>query len=452
MMKALSTSNDPPSGASRPFDAKRDGFVSSEGAAVFIIEALEHAQRRGAPILAELAGYGCTSDAHHVVVPVEDGETTAACMTLALADAGLRPEDVDHVNAHATSTQMNDKYETIALKRALGEVAYQIPISATKSLIGHTLGASAAIESVACVQAIRTGWVHPTINQEFPDPDCDLDYVPNKARQADVKVVLKNSFGFGGQNACLVFRKFEALVRVLVAGGAGFIGSSLTNVLLEEQHEVTVLDNLSKGFRTLVPDGARFIEGDLRDEERLVGWLRGHDAVINMAAFIEVGRSVQEPVLFAENNIINSVRLLEAMHKADVRQDRLLVQRDGVRHAAAPADPRRGSAGRAVEPVRRIEGVDGGVRRDVQLAVRDGRDHPALLQPVRPERAARAGDARHPELHQVRAGEDSRSRSTGRASRSATSSTSRTSRGRTLRCWGSPGSATSTSARRPARR
>ena len=210
VMKALSTNNDPPSGASRPFDAKRDGFVSSsEGAAVFIIESLEHAKRRGAPILAELAGYGCTSDAHHVVVPVEDGETTARCMTLALADAGVRPEEVDHVNAHATSTQMNDKYETIALKRALGEVAYQIPISATKSLIGHTLGASAAIESVACVQSILTGRVHPTINQEFPDPDCDLDYVPNEARKADVKVVLKNSFGFGGQNACLVFRKYE---------------------------------------------------------------------------------------------------------------------------------------------------------------------------------------------------------------------------------------------------
>jgi 3-oxoacyl-[acyl-carrier-protein] synthase II len=209
VMKALSTRNDPPEGASRPFDAKRDGFVSSEGAAVFVIEALDHARQRGAPILAELAGYGCTSDAHHVVVPVEDGETTAACMALALADAGVRPEDVDHVNAHATSTQMNDKYETIALKRALGELAYQIPISATKSLIGHTLGASAAIEAVACVQTIRTGWMHPTINQEFPDPDCDLDYVPNKARQADVKVVLKNSFGFGGQNACLVFRKYE---------------------------------------------------------------------------------------------------------------------------------------------------------------------------------------------------------------------------------------------------
>ena len=209
IMKALSTRNDPPSGASRPFDAKRDGFISSEGAAVFVIEALEHAKARGAPILAELAGYGCTSDAHHVVVPVEDGETTAACMTLALEDAHVTPAEVDYVNAHATSTQMNDKYETIALKRALGEVAYQIPISATKSLIGHTLGASAAIESVVCVQTILTGWVHPTINQEFPDPDCDLDYVPNNARQADVNVVLKNSFGFGGQNACLVFKKYQ---------------------------------------------------------------------------------------------------------------------------------------------------------------------------------------------------------------------------------------------------
>jgi 3-oxoacyl-[acyl-carrier-protein] synthase II len=209
VMKALSTNNDPPEGASRPFDAKRDGFVSSEGAAVFVIEGLDHAKARGATILAELAGYGCTSDAHHVVVPVEDGETTAACMTLALEDAHITPAEIDYVNAHATSTQMNDKYETIALKRALGELAYQIPISATKSLIGHTLGASAAIEAVVCVQTILTGWVHPTINQEFPDPDCDLDYVPNKARQADVKVVLKNSFGFGGQNACLVFKRYE---------------------------------------------------------------------------------------------------------------------------------------------------------------------------------------------------------------------------------------------------
>jgi 3-oxoacyl-[acyl-carrier-protein] synthase II len=211
VMKALSTQNDPPEKASRPFDAKRDGFVSSEGAAVFIIEAEEHAKARGAAPLAELAGYGCTSDAHHVVVPVEDGETTAMAMTLALEDASVKPEDIDYVNAHGTSTQMNDKYETVAMKRALGETAYQVPISSTKSLIGHTLGASAAIEAVACVQSIRTGWVHPTINQEHPDPDCDLDYIPNTARNVgDVKVVLKNSFGFGGQNACLVFKKYEA--------------------------------------------------------------------------------------------------------------------------------------------------------------------------------------------------------------------------------------------------
>jgi 3-oxoacyl-[acyl-carrier-protein] synthase II len=210
IMKALSTSNDPPQAASRPFDAKRDGFVSSEGAAVFVIESLDHAKARGARILAELAGYGCTSDAHHVVVPVEDGETTAAAMTLALQDAGVKPEAVDYINAHGTSTQMNDKYETVAIKRALGEHAYTIPASSTKSLIGHTLGASAAIEAIACVQSILTGKLHPTINQEYPDPDCDLDYIPNVARDADVRVVLKNSFGFGGQNACLVFKKFEA--------------------------------------------------------------------------------------------------------------------------------------------------------------------------------------------------------------------------------------------------
>ena len=209
VMKALSTSNDPPSAASRPFDAHRDGFISSEGAGVFVIESLGHAKARGAPILAEFAGYGCTSDAHHVVVPVEDGETTAACMTAAMNDAGVKPGDVDYINAHGTSTQMNDKYETVAMKRAFGEHAYQVPASSTKSLIGHTLGASAAIEAVACVQSILTGWVHPTINQEYPDPDCDLDYIPNKARNlGEVNVVLKNSFGFGGQNACLVFKKF----------------------------------------------------------------------------------------------------------------------------------------------------------------------------------------------------------------------------------------------------
>lgn len=209
IMKALSTSNDPPQAASRPFDAKRDGFISSEGSAVFVIETLEHAQARGATILAELAGYGCTSDAHHVVVPVEDGETTAAAMTAAMNDAGVKPEDVDYINAHGTSTQMNDKYETVAMKRAFGEHAYQVPISSTKSQIGHTLGASAAIESVVAVQSILTGWAPPTINQEYPDPDCDLDYIPNEARNlGNINVVLKNSFGFGGQNACLIFKKY----------------------------------------------------------------------------------------------------------------------------------------------------------------------------------------------------------------------------------------------------
>ncbi len=209
VMKALSTNNDSPQTASRPFDAKRDGFVSGEGAAVFVIETLEHAKARNAPILAEFAGYGCTSDAHHVVVPVEDGESTAAAMTAAMIDAGVKPQDVDYINAHGTSTQMNDKYETVAMKRAFGEHAYQVPISSTKSQIGHTLGASAAIESVACVQSILTGWVPPTLNQEYPDPDCDLDYIPNTARNlGEVNVVLKNSFGFGGQNACLVFKKY----------------------------------------------------------------------------------------------------------------------------------------------------------------------------------------------------------------------------------------------------
>ena len=209
VMKALSTNNEPPSGASRPFDAKRDGFVSSEGSAVFVIESEEHAKARGASILAELAGYGCTSDAHHVVAPVEDGETTAACMAQALADAGVESGDVDYINAHGTSTQANDKYETIAIKRVFGELAYQVPISSTKSQIGHTLGASAAIESIACVQSILTGWAPPTINQEHADPDCDLDYIPNESRNlGEIDVVLKNSFGFGGQNACLVFKKY----------------------------------------------------------------------------------------------------------------------------------------------------------------------------------------------------------------------------------------------------
>jgi len=209
VMTALSTRDDDPTKASRPFDAKRDGFVSSEGAAILILESLEHAQARGAPILAELAGFAASADAYHVVIPSTDGDGAARCMRWALEDAGVAPQEVDYVNAHGTSTPLNDATETKAIKAVLGEHAYRVPISSTKSMIGHALGASGALESVACVKTLETGIIHPTINYEFPDPECDLDYVPNSAGRADVRVVLKNSFGFGGQNACLVFKRFE---------------------------------------------------------------------------------------------------------------------------------------------------------------------------------------------------------------------------------------------------
>ena len=209
VMKVLSTRDDDPTKASRPFDAKRDGFVSSEGAGIFIFEGLDHAQARGATVLAEVIGVAATADAYHMVAPCADGEGAARCMRLALEDAGISPEEVDYVNAHGTSTQLNDASATVAIKTALGEHAYQVPISSTKSMIGHALGASGALESIACVKTLQTGIIHPTINYEYPDPDCDLDYVPEGARKTDVKVVLKNSFGFGGQNACLVFRRFE---------------------------------------------------------------------------------------------------------------------------------------------------------------------------------------------------------------------------------------------------
>ena len=209
VMKVLSTRVDDPTKASRPFDARRDGFVSAEGAAVFVLESLEHARARGATILAELIGHAATADAYHMVAPCADGDGGARCMRRALADAGVAPEEVDYINAHGTSTLLNDASETLAIKAALGEYAYQVPISSTKSMIGHTLGASGALESVACVKTLQTGIIHPTINYEYPDPDCDLDYVPSLPREADVRVILKNSFGFGGQNACLVFRRFE---------------------------------------------------------------------------------------------------------------------------------------------------------------------------------------------------------------------------------------------------
>jgi 3-oxoacyl-[acyl-carrier-protein] synthase II len=209
VMRALSTRNAEPEKASRPFDAERDGFVAAEGAAIFVLESLEHARGRGAPILAELAGYGACNDAYHLVAPCPDGEGAIRTIRWALEDAGVSPEEVDYINAHGTSTPLNDVSETAAIKSVFGEHAYRIPISATKSMIGHAFGAAGALESVPCVMTLQTGIIHPTINYEHPDPECDLDYVPNVARRADVRTVLKNSFGFGGQNACLVFKRFD---------------------------------------------------------------------------------------------------------------------------------------------------------------------------------------------------------------------------------------------------
>ena len=211
VMRALSTARDSdPPRASRPFDAQRDGFVPAEGAGILVLERLDHALRRGAPILAEVVGYGVSSDAFHVVAPDEDGAGAARAMAWALADAGLTPTEVDYVNAHGTSTPLNDAAETMAIKRVFGAAARNVPISATKSMTGHALGGAGGMEAVVAVQTIQTGRIHPTINLENPDPDCDLDYVPNTARQKTVNTVLSNSFGFGGQNACVVFARYEA--------------------------------------------------------------------------------------------------------------------------------------------------------------------------------------------------------------------------------------------------
>ncbi|MGD9892230.1 MAG: beta-ketoacyl-ACP synthase II [Dehalococcoidia bacterium] len=209
VMRAMSTRNDEPERASRPFDKDRDGFIPAEGAAVFVLETLARAQSRGARVLAEVAGVGITADAYHIVAPCADGDGAARAIRAALAQAGISPAAVDYINAHGTSTPHNDVSETAAIKAALGEHAYQTPISSTKSMIGHALGASGGPELVAAVKTIETGIIHPTVNYETPDPECDLDYVPNAARRADVRTVLKNSFGFGGQNACLVLRKVE---------------------------------------------------------------------------------------------------------------------------------------------------------------------------------------------------------------------------------------------------
>ncbi len=209
-MGALATHfNDNATAGSRPFDAERDGFVPSEGAAILILESLEHAQQRGAHIYAELCGYGATADAFHISAPLEDGDGAVRAMLAALERADLTIDDVDYINAHGTSTPLNDKTETTAIKNALGERAYEIPISSTKSMVGHMLGAAGALEAIVCAKTLTEGIMHPTTNYEMPDPECDLDYVPNAARQADVQVILSNSFGFGGHNACLAFRRYE---------------------------------------------------------------------------------------------------------------------------------------------------------------------------------------------------------------------------------------------------
>jgi len=203
-MRALSTRNDEPERASRPFDANRDGFVFSEGAGILILESLDHARARGARIYAEVLGHASASDAYHIAAPDPTGAGAIRAMRWALEDAGLTPDDVDYINAHGTSTPINDAVETLAIKTLFGEQAYNIPISSTKSMLGHPMGGAGAIEAAVCALTLYHGIIHPTINYETPDPQCDLDYVPNEARRANVQVVLSNSFGLGGQNACLV--------------------------------------------------------------------------------------------------------------------------------------------------------------------------------------------------------------------------------------------------------
>lgn len=209
IMKAMSTRNDEPTKASRPFDLHRDGFVMGEGAAILILEELEHARKRGARIYCEAVEIGATCDAFHMTAPPDDGEGAARAMAAALRRAGIQPEEVDYINAHGTSTPLNDRCETAAIKTVFGEHARRLMVSSTKSMTGHLLGAAGGIESVVCALAIRNGVVPPTINYETPDPACDLDYVPNQAREVPIRVALNNAFGFGGHNACLVFRKYD---------------------------------------------------------------------------------------------------------------------------------------------------------------------------------------------------------------------------------------------------
>jgi len=208
-LNALSTRNEAPQQASRPFDIERDGFVIGEGAGILILENLAHAQKRGANILAEILAYGASADAFHITQPIENGEGAARAMQTTLKKAGLDTTEIDYINAHGTSTPLNDKMETTAIKTVFGEHAYHIPISSTKSMIGHLIGAAGAVEATICIMSIRHGLIPPTINLTHPDPECDLDYVPNAARQAKVTTVMSNSFGFGGHNSVLVFRQYS---------------------------------------------------------------------------------------------------------------------------------------------------------------------------------------------------------------------------------------------------
>ncbi len=207
-LQALSRRNDDPTGASRPFDVERDGFVIGEGAGVLVLESLEHAKRRGARIYAEMVGYGMTADAFHMTAPDEQGTGAAKAMAVAVSEARLSPEQVSYINAHGTSTELNDKVETLAIKRTFGEAAKRIPVSSTKSMMGHLIGGAGGVEAVISVLAIVHGMMPPTINYEHPDPACDLDYIPNQPREAPVEVALSNSLGFGGHNATVIFRKF----------------------------------------------------------------------------------------------------------------------------------------------------------------------------------------------------------------------------------------------------
>lgn len=207
-MGAISKRNDAPEAASRPFDKNRDGFVMGEGGAILILESEAHAKARGAKIYAEVLGYGISNDAHHISAPLEDGAGAIACMRQALRQAGLQPKDIDYLNAHGTSTQLNDKSESRAVKTLFGEHAYDVAISSTKSMTGHLLGAAGAVEAVVCVKTITDGRLPPTINYETPDPECDLDYIPNQQRAKTVRHVMSNSFGFGGHNACLLLGRY----------------------------------------------------------------------------------------------------------------------------------------------------------------------------------------------------------------------------------------------------